>query len=46
MALVTTTLGISAGLAILVGILILAFPKFLRWFLGIYLIIVGILQFV
>ncbi len=45
MAVITTTVGISASLAIIVGILILAFPKFLRWFIGIYLVLIGIIQF-
>ncbi|HJX50769.1 MAG TPA: DUF3096 domain-containing protein [Candidatus Nanoarchaeia archaeon] len=35
---------ISAILAIVVGIFVLAFPKFLRWAVGLYLIIAGILQ--
>ncbi|MCA9488184.1 MAG: DUF3096 domain-containing protein [Nanoarchaeota archaeon] len=46
MAIVTTILAISAGLAIIVGILVLAFPKFLRWFVDVYLIVAGILQFI
>jgi uncharacterized membrane protein len=34
---------ISPVLAIIVGILILAFPKFLNYLVAIYLIIIGIL---
>lgn len=41
---VAITLTISAILAIVVGILILIFPKFLRLAIGIYLIIIGFLQ--
>jgi uncharacterized membrane protein HdeD (DUF308 family) len=37
-------LTISAVLAIIVGILVLAAPKLFRWVLGLYLIIAGILQ--
>ncbi|UCD20827.1 MAG: DUF3096 domain-containing protein [archaeon] len=33
---------ILAIIAIILGILIIAFPKLLRWLIGIYLIIVGI----
>lgn len=40
----TISLTISAFLAIILGILILLFPKILRWAVGIYLIIIGILQ--
>jgi len=35
---------ISGILAILFGILVLAIPKFLRYAVGIYLILIGILQ--
>jgi len=40
------TFTISAILAIIVGLLVLAFPKFLRWAIGLYLIVVGILQLI
>jgi uncharacterized membrane protein HdeD (DUF308 family) len=43
---VLLSLTISAGLAILFGLLVLAFPKFLRWAIGLYLIIWGILQII
>ena len=39
-------LSIGAGLAILIGLLVLIFPRLLRWGIGIFLIIWGILQFV
>jgi len=41
---VGVTLTISAILAILFGILVIAFPKLIKWMVGLYLIIVGILQ--
>jgi len=34
----------SAVISIIFGILVLSFPKFLRYFIGIYLIVIGILQ--
>lgn len=40
----TITLTISALLAIILGILVLVFPRLLRWAIGIYLIIFGLLQ--
>ncbi|MBU3913463.1 MAG: DUF3096 domain-containing protein [Nanoarchaeota archaeon] len=40
------SLTISAGLAILFGLLILLFPKLLRWGVGLYLLIWGIIQIV
>jgi uncharacterized membrane protein HdeD (DUF308 family) len=40
----TVSLVISAGLAIILGIVILIFPKLLRWAVGLYLIVFGILQ--
>ncbi len=44
MALFATITGpISAVLAIIFGVLVIAFPRFLRWFVGLYFIIVGIL---
>ena len=43
---VSVVLNIVAILAILVGILILAFPKLLRWAIGLYLIILGTLQLI
>lgn len=42
----TISLTISAVLAIILGILILVFPKLLRWGVGLYLLIFGILQLV
>jgi len=39
-------IGISGILAIIVGLLILVFPKLLRWSVGLYFIIIGILQLV
>lgn len=41
---VALTLSISGILAIIIGLLILIFPKLLRVGLGLYLIIVGILS--
>ncbi|MFH1586084.1 MAG: DUF3096 domain-containing protein [archaeon] len=46
MALATITLSIRAILAILVGILIISKPKLIRWALGLYLILIGILGLV
>ncbi|MBS3074571.1 DUF3096 domain-containing protein [Candidatus Pacearchaeota archaeon] len=43
---VTINLAISGILAILVGLLILIVPRLLRWAIGLYLIIVGILSFI
>ncbi|PIN90936.1 DUF3096 domain-containing protein [Candidatus Pacearchaeota archaeon CG10_big_fil_rev_8_21_14_0_10_34_76] len=40
----TISLTISAILAIILGIVILIFPKLLRWAVGLYLVIFGILQ--
>lgn len=37
---------ISAILAIILGIAILIFPKILRWAVGLYLIVFGVLQIV
>lgn len=42
MAMVSFT--ISAVLAIVLGIVVLVFPKLLRWAVGLYLIIFGLLQ--
>jgi uncharacterized membrane protein HdeD (DUF308 family) len=40
-----TTLAISAGVVSLIfGILVIAFPKFLRILIGIYFILLGIFQ--
>jgi len=39
-----TITGISAIMAIVIGILVLIFPRLLRWALGLYLIVWGILQ--
>ncbi|MDP3881558.1 MAG: DUF3096 domain-containing protein [Nanoarchaeota archaeon] len=41
---VAISLTISAFLAIIFGILVLAFPGVLRWAVGLYLILIGILQ--
>jgi len=41
---VAISLAISGAVAIVLGILVLAFPKFLRWAVGLYLIFVGVLQ--
>lgn len=38
------SLTISGILAIILGILVLFFPKFLRWAVGLWLILSGILQ--
>lgn len=43
---VELTLAISGILAIIVGLLVLLFPKFLRIAVGLYLIIAGILQLI
>jgi len=40
---VSIILNIASLLTILVGILVLAFPKFLRVAVGLYLIIIGVL---
>ncbi|MCX8158745.1 MAG: DUF3096 domain-containing protein [Candidatus Pacearchaeota archaeon] len=40
------SLTIIAILAILLGILVLLFPRLVRWILGFYLIIYGILQII
>jgi len=41
---VAVSFTISAVLAIIIGLLVLVFPKFLRWAIGLYLLIFGILQ--
>ncbi|NCO10984.1 DUF3096 domain-containing protein [Candidatus Pacearchaeota archaeon CG_4_9_14_0_2_um_filter_39_13] len=41
---VAISLTISAVLAIILGIVVLVFPKLLRWAVGLYLIIFGVLQ--
>jgi uncharacterized membrane protein HdeD (DUF308 family) len=38
------TLTISAVLAIVLGLAVLLFPKLLRWAVGLYLVVFGILQ--
>lgn len=38
------SLTISALLAIVLGIVVLLFPRFLRWAVGLYLIVFGIIQ--
>lgn len=43
---VVISLTISAALAILIGLLVLLVPKLLRWGVGIYLVIWGILQLI
>ena len=35
----------SAIISIIFGILVLALPKFLRYFVGFYFLIIGVLQF-
>lgn len=40
----TISLTISAILAIILGLVILIWPKLLRWAVGLYLLIFGILQ--
>ncbi len=40
------SLAISGFLAIIVGILVLAFPKFLRIAIGLYLLIIGVLEII
>ena len=42
MAIISIT--ISAILAIILGLVVLIFPRFLRWAIGLYLIIFGIIQ--
>ena len=37
-------LAVSAILAILAGLLVIFWPKMFRWALGIYLLLIGILQ--
>lgn len=44
MALISITL--SAIVSIILGILILVFPKLLRWGVGLYLLITGLLMLV
>jgi len=42
-----TVLAISSGLiSIIFGILVLAFPRFLRFFVGFYFLIIGLLQLI
>ncbi|NCN98950.1 DUF3096 domain-containing protein [Candidatus Pacearchaeota archaeon CG10_big_fil_rev_8_21_14_0_10_35_219] len=41
---VAISLTISAVLAIILGIAILVFPKILRWAVGLYLLVFGLLQ--
>lgn len=38
------SLTISAVLAIILGFVVLIFPKFVRWALGLYLIVFGAIQ--
>jgi len=40
----TTLVISSAVISILFGILVLAFPKFLRYFVGLYFLLIGLLQ--
>lgn len=42
----TITLSIKAIIALILGILVLAKPRWIRWALGIYLILIGILGLV
>ncbi len=38
--------GLASGLlAILAGILVIVFPGFLRWTIGLYLVLIGLLSF-
>ena len=46
MALISISLTISALLAIILGILVIVFPKLLRWAVGLYLVIFGALQLI
>ena len=39
-----TSIQLSGILAIIVGLLILVWPKIIRWAIGLYLIIAGLLQ--
>ena len=41
-----TITGISAIMAIVIGLLVLIFPRLLRWGIGLYLVIWGILQLI
>lgn len=41
----TTIMISSAIVSIVFGILVLAFPKFLRYFVGFYFLIIGLLMF-
>lgn len=43
---VAISLTIAAVLAVLFGILVLAFPKIIRWAVGLYFLIWGILQLI
>ncbi len=43
---ITTNITISAVLAIVLGLAVLLFPKLLRWAVGIWLIVHGVLQFI
>jgi len=40
------SLSIGAGLAVLIGVLVLIFPKLLRFGVGVFLIVWGILQLI
>lgn len=42
MAIISVT--ISAMLAIILGIVVLLFPKLLRWAIGLYLLLFGLVQ--
>jgi len=43
---VVLSLTIAAVLAIILGLLVLVFPKLLRWGVGLYFLIWGILQLI
>lgn len=43
---IVTSIKLSAILAIIVGLLILVWPKIIRWALGLYLLAAGILQLI
>lgn len=45
MVAISSTLTISAVLAIVLGLAVLLFPKLLRWAIGLWLIVHGIIQF-
>lgn len=42
---VAISLAISGTLAVIAGLLVIFFPRLLRWALGLYLIAVGVISF-